>query len=281
MPFKKVAQQREPQFSRAQEEPEAGSGQPVLQHPATAHGMEPGRPHQAFVESRLRQYLQDENIHILVKPVQDEIRAAALEILGRKLRKKPGRKLTPYQGMALRAVVDVVEHAAEECWTEKPFLSVPRAGTYYVDALVQLAHDAGWLGREIHIPEHPSIYYTRNAVTGRPVPRRDCFIRGSYLSDVFGPRLPENNRIYPDTNPQRGRIYYMLVDGYGTPSVQIYYRVVGGSDLENFSGINVHVKRLEVLRAANNKIAALKRSDLGWKEKVTRLYEIRKPLGLL
>ena len=252
-----------------------------MEQPVTARDMAPGRPHQAFVESRLRQYLQDENIHCLVKPAQDEIRAAALEILARKLRKKPGRRQTPYQSMALRAVVDVVQHAAQEGWTEAPFLSVPHAGICYVEALVQLAHDAGWLGRELHVPEHPSIYYTRNAVTGRPVPRRDCYIRGRYLSELFGPRLPENNRIYPATNPKRGHVYYTLDDRDGTPSVLIHYRVVGGSDLEDFSGINVHVKKLEVLRAANNEIAALKHSDLGWKEKVTRLYEIRKPLGLL
>ncbi len=280
MPLTRVTRQRELQLPREQDQPDAGAEQPVPEEPAVARAMAQGRPHQAFVENRLRQYLQDENIHSLVKPAQDDIRAAALEVLVLKLRRKPGRKLTQHQNTACRAVADVVEHAREQCWTGEP-LSVPRAGADYVEALVQLAHDAGWLGRELHIPDHPSIYYTWDAVTDKPMPRGDCYIRGSYLSHVFGPRLPQNNRIYPDTNPQRGHVYYTLDDRNGTPSVRIHYTVVGGVDLEEFSGTNVHVKKLEVLRAANNEIAALKRSDHGWKEKVTRLYKIRKPLGLL
>lgn len=279
MPKKRVARQLEPQLPQAQEKPEAGAEQPVLEQPAATVDVEQGRPHNAFVESRLRQYLQDENIHSLVKPAQDELRAAALEILGRKLRKKPGRKLTPYQVMALRAVADVVEHAREQRWTRRP-LSAPHAGADYIEALVQLAADAGWLVLELPIPEHPSIYYTRGADTNMPAPGRDCYIRGRYLSQVFGPRLPENSRIYYKRSPKREHPFYTLSDERGTLSVRIHYHVVGDDD-ESFFGINLYIKELEVLRAANNEIAAIKRSDLGWKEKVTRLYKIRKPLGLI
>ena len=282
MPLKRGVQVREPELHREQEEPEAGAEQPILEEPATARDVEQGRPHQAFIENRLRQYLQDENIRSLVKPTQDEIRAAAMQILGQALRKRPGQKLNPYLNMAHRAVVDVVEHAREQRWTRQP-LSAPYAGANYVEALIQLADDADWLAREIHIPEHPSIYYTRNARTGKPVPKETDYIRGKYLSEVFGPRLLKNSRIYPYTSSKRGSIYYSLYDKSGAPSVRIHYHVVGGGDDDwrDYFGTHYYIKELEVMRTANNEIAAINRSDLGWKEQVTRLYEIRKPLGLL
>ena len=280
MPLKRDAGQREPQLSLEQEEAEARPARPAPEVSAAVRGAGRGRPHAAFVEERLRQYLQDGDIRSLVKPSRDEIRAAAIRVLGRKLRERPGEKLNPYLGIAHHAVANVVEHAREQHWTSRP-LTDPYASANYVEALVQLAADADWLARELRIPEHPSICYTRDAATGKPVPRDDDYIRGRYLSEAFGPRLTKNSRIYPFTSRKRGPVFYTLYDKDGIPSVKIHYCQYGGESLYSFSGVSYHVKELEVLRAANNEIAALKRSDPGWKEQVTRLYKIRKPLGLL
>ena len=223
MPLKRGVQVREPELHREQEEPEAGAEQPILEEPATARDVEQGRPHQAFIENRLRQYLQDENIRSLVKPTQDEIRAAAMQILGQALRKRPGQKLNPYLNMAHRAVVDVVEHAREQRWAMRP-LSEPHASPTYIDALIQLADDANWLAREIPLPDHPPpkhppIYYTINPETGVPVPRADSLIRGDYVYNKQGTRLTNVRHIRPWLsnyfNPSlflwTGRAYYSLV----------------------------------------------------------------------
>ena len=198
MPLKRIAQQLEPMPS---EEQGIAVKQPCPV-PAEAEPMEPGRPYQAFVESRLRQYLRDNNIRSLVKPAQQEIRAAALPILCQALRRRPGRKLDPYLNMAHHAVADVVERAREQRWTRRP-LSAPYASPNYIDALIQLADDTDWLAREVPLPEHPPpkhppIYYTMDLKRNKLVPRENSLIRGDYVyAPRSGARVTDDDQIYP------------------------------------------------------------------------------------
>ena len=169
--------------------------------PVETRAMEPGRPHQAFVESRLRQYLRDNTVQGLVKPGRDDIRAAAMPILCRALRRRQGFKQNPYMNMAQRAVADVVEHIREKRWTGKPLTS-PYAGADYIETLVRLAGDAGWLAMEVTLPQHPSpnhpsIYYRMDEKSGQPVPTEDSLIRGDYVYTRYGQRLTRASFIHP------------------------------------------------------------------------------------
>ena len=116
MPSKRTAQQREPQPHREPDEAAPSAERPRLE-PAEDDTVETERPYRVFVESRLSQYLRDNNVRSLIKPTREEIRAAAMPILCRALRNRPCRKLNPYLNMAHHAVADVVEHAREERWT--------------------------------------------------------------------------------------------------------------------------------------------------------------------
>ena len=74
MPLRRTAQQREPHPHEEQEEVEPGAKQPKLE-PVAEERMEPGRPHQAFVENEARQYWQDMmQVDSLTKPTREEIR---------------------------------------------------------------------------------------------------------------------------------------------------------------------------------------------------------------
>ena len=145
-----------------QEEAAVRAEQPL--EPVEVQAVEPGRPYQDFVESKLRQYLQDNNIRSLVKPAQAEIRAAAIPVLGLAQRYRPGWKLNPALNRAHMAVNAMQLHTAKSDWIRHPF-TLSEASPNYVEALVQLADDAGWLAREIPLPDHPPpkhppIYYT-------------------------------------------------------------------------------------------------------------------------
>lgn len=280
MPIKITVPKRDSQPPQEQEQPEARVGQPVLEESADARDMEPGRPYQSFVESEARKYWQEISIlNGLTKPAEQEIRAAAMPVLVRALRMRPGRKLNPYLNMAHHAVADVVKHVWEQRWTGRP-LSDPYASVDYTDALVQLADDADWLAREIQFPDHPSIYYTRDTRTGKLIPRKDSYIRGKYLSEVFGSRLSNDDRIYPNTSPKRGYAYYTLDDRSGTPSVRIHYHVDQGRGWRDFSGVKFYDKALKDLRSANMDIVSLKGPGLSSQERERRIYEIRKSFGL-
>ena len=280
IPSKRTARNRASQSPREQEEPEARAEQPILEEPADALGMEQERPYQSFVESEAKQYWREMGVvGSLTKPTREEIRAAAMSVLGQAQRKRPGEKLNPYLNMAHRAVADVLKHAREQRWTRRP-LSRPNASADYVEALVQLAYDADWLAGEIQFPDHPSMYYTRDTRTGKPVPRKDSYIRGKYISEVFGSRLSDDNRIYPDTSPNRGYACCTLDDRSGTPSVRIHYYVDQGRGWRDFSGVKFYDKALEDLRSANMEIVSLKGSGLSSPERERRICEIRKSFGL-
>ena len=82
-----------------QEDAAPQAGRPRLEA-AEAEAMEPERPYQTFVESRLRQYLRDNNVHSLVKPSQQEIRSAAMPILCRVLRNRPDLSVAGHEAFS-------------------------------------------------------------------------------------------------------------------------------------------------------------------------------------
>ena len=274
MPLKKDVPKQEPNSSRQQGEPE--TRKPALAEPAAFRDVEHGRPYQTFVESRLKQYLPDENLYSLVKPTYEEVRVAAMPILCNARRRRNGG--SPLN-RAHRAVANVVQHAREERWTDRS-LSDPYASPDYVEALIQLADDADWLAREIQVPGHSPMYYTRDARTGLPVPRNDSYIRCDYLSEVFGSRLPKNSRIYPRTSTHRGYVSYTLQDCGATSAVRIHYIRDEGRGWEDLSGVKHYDVTLESLRSANMRIASIKASGLGWQERERQIYEIRARFGL-
>ena len=196
------AQSPQLQPPEAQEEAAVRAEQPL--EPVEVQTVEPGRPYQDFVESKLRQYLQDKNIRSLVKPTQAEIRAAAIPVLGLAQRYRPGLKLNPALNRAHMAVNAMQLHTAKSDWIRHPF-TLSEASPNYVEALVQLADDAGWLAREIPLPDHPPpkhppIYYTLDPATNRPVPRANSLIRGDYVYQPDGSRIAESSHIHPWVN---------------------------------------------------------------------------------
>ena len=115
--------------------------------------------------------------------------------------------------------VNAVQHyAAERGWINHPF-TPSEASPDYIEALVQLADDAGWLAREIPLPEHPdpqhpTIYYTQAPVTGLPVPRADSLIRANYLRcNHSSTRVTRADYIYPYLLPRIPVPDYMAARG--------------------------------------------------------------------
>lgn len=103
--------------------------------------------------------------------------------------------------MAHRAVADVVEHARDARWTRRP-LSDPFASPTYVDALIQLAHDADWLARGLPLPDHPGsrhppVYYRIDIDSRMPVPTEDSLIRGDYVFTRYGQCITKAAFIHP------------------------------------------------------------------------------------
>lgn len=165
--------------------------------PDLSRDIDTGRPYQAFVESEARRYWQEMGKeHNLLKPVREEIRAAATPILCQALSNRGG-------DWRHQAVDAVVMYALEKGWIKRRF-----AGAYaslpYIDALIRLAYDANLLAWEIPLPDHPPprhppIYYTLYSRHGRPVPvpREDAIIRGDYLYKKDGSRVTGVKDIYP------------------------------------------------------------------------------------
>ena len=95
MPLKKEALARLAKPAADQEEAAARANKSTPE-PVEDKPVETGQPYQDFVENRLRQYLRDNNVCSLVKPTKEKIRAAAMPVLCRAMRKRPGRKRKPY-----------------------------------------------------------------------------------------------------------------------------------------------------------------------------------------
>ena len=165
--------------------------------------MQPGRPYQDYVENEAERYWQEMvKAGSLTKPDLQEIRAGALPVLGLAQRYRPGPKLNPALNRAQMAVVAMQLHAWEQGWIKPPYSRLQMSPNY-VEALVQLADDAGWLAREIPLPDHPHpkhppIYYTVDPATERPVPSEDSLIRGDYVYDPDdGSRITQDEYIRP------------------------------------------------------------------------------------
>ena len=179
------------------------------QEPVAGGTGEQGRPHRDYVEDEATSYWRDIfNPGSLVKPDREELRAAALPVLARALRRRRGELREPafYAERAHRAVGALQQHTAETGWITQP---VFRLSEYprHEDALLHLADDAGWLYREIPLPEHPDpqhppIYYTLDPLTRRPVPTDDSLIRADYVYDPMdGSRITQADHIPPWRTP--------------------------------------------------------------------------------
>ena len=188
--------------SQEQEEEEPRAKRSKLE-PIEAKAMEPGRPHQAFVEREARDYWQSlGGVGSLTKPTQEEIRAAAMPILCAALRRREGRNEYPDPVMAHHAVGCMIQHALETGRIKPPFSEASESPNH-VEALVKLADEANWIAREIPLPghpppHHPPIYYTMDSESSRPMPRDDSYIRGDYVyTPVLGSRITASDRIFP------------------------------------------------------------------------------------
>ena len=202
MPLKRTAMERDLQPPREDEEAEPVAIRPRLEAVEAEH-MEPGRPYQAFVESEAMKYWQEMvKIGSLTKPTQQEIREAAMPVLGLAQRNRPGLKLISALNRAQMAVNTMQLHLVESGRLKHPF-TLSEASPNYVEALIQLADDAGWLAREIPLPDHPpqkhhTIYYTIDPETGRPIPRADSLIRGDYVYSAWDDTyFLKDSNIYP------------------------------------------------------------------------------------
>ena len=154
---------------REQYEPEAPARRPAPEHGATETG-EPGRPYQDYVEDEARKYWQEMvKIGGLKKPDQREIRTAAMPVLGRALRRRQGKIPGPALAFdrAHQGVNALQQHTAERGWIRHPF-TPSEASPDYVEALIRLADDAGWLYREIPLPEHPEPHHPPPPLHDRP-----------------------------------------------------------------------------------------------------------------
>lgn len=290
----KYTQKRTPSPPREKEDEEVKVKQPESA-PAEAEPMQQGRPYQTFVESKAREYWQSlGGVGSLTKPTQQEIREAALPILCVARRR---RTCIIPKTIAHSAVADVVQHAREQGWTKRP-LSEAYASPSYVDALIQLARDADWLGGEIPLPDQPPIHYTRDTRTNEPVPKKDDFICGEYLSHLYDFNRFANRRIYPWDASQSSRdpnvwtLFHMpLLDtcytlaGTEKPSVIIHYLEPLPPYYINRHPLTapcqLHSEPLENLRAASMEIAALKASNQSEQEIETAIKRIRARYHLL
>ena len=169
--------------------------------------MQPGRPHQDYVESEAERYWQEMvKVGSLTKPDLQEIRTAALPVLGLAQRYRPGPKLNPALNRAQMAVNTMQLHTVGSGRLKHSF-TLSEASPNYVEALIQLADDAGWLTREIPLPDHPApghppIHYTIDPDSNRPVPTEDSLIRGDYVYDLEDvSRITQDEYIRPWLGP--------------------------------------------------------------------------------
>ena len=171
---RKTARVPEPHSSREQEEEEPGAKRSKLE-PIEAKAMEPGRPYQAFVEREARDYWQSlGGVGSLTKPTQEEIRAAAMPILGAALRRRTG--WSPWT-MAHNAVGCMIQHALE------------KAGKPPKPVRVRIKQ-CGLPGKS---PCRTIWQFT--------IPWNDSYIRGDYV--CLGSRITASDRIFPLVNQQR------------------------------------------------------------------------------
>ena len=216
---KEISRQREAAPSPNQEELVIAANKPDPE-PVTVKPTQPGRPYGTFVESRLRRYLRDNNIRSLVKPSREEIRAAAMGILVRGLRRRSGSVKYVEPKSASRAVADVVQHAREQGWIGPRSRSETHPGPFHDKVLIQLVEDAYWMPFEIPLPAHPAphhppvYFYHELSRAGDyyPVARPDSRIRGDYVLTMAGRRITDDEYIHPWPYPNRRPDFSGLID---------------------------------------------------------------------
>ena len=169
--------------------------------------METGRPHQAFVEDEARKYWQEMVQHgSLAKPDRQTIREAAMPILRKALHKRMGSQLNPALRWGHSVVTAMQVHLAQRGLLRQGYTRSEKIPNY-MEALLQLADEAGWLYREIPLPDHPAprhppIHYTINPKIGKPVATEESLIRGDYVYDIDdSSRLTQDEYIYPWRDP--------------------------------------------------------------------------------
>ena len=200
MPLAKLLGKRERPAAPEPEEMAAPARQPL---PVEDEPRGAGRPHQAFVEDEARKYWQEMRQRGgPAKPDRQTIREAAKPILRQALQKRMGSELNPALGWGHSVVNAMQVHLAERGLLRGGYTRSEKIPNY-IDALLQLADDAGWLYREIPLPDHPAprhppIYYTVDPKTGKPVPTEKSWIRGDYVYNMInGSRLTQDEYIYP------------------------------------------------------------------------------------
>ena len=105
------------------------------------------------------------------------------------------------------AVVGIVQHALETGWIKPPFSEACESPNH-VEALIQLAHEANWLAREIILPDypgpkHPPLYYRMDLNSHQPVPTEDSLICGNYVYTQYGQRVTRAGFIHPWLDPDK------------------------------------------------------------------------------
>ncbi len=233
MPAKLITRRREYQPSAEQEQ-----AAPVAQRPLPEadedEPMEIGRPYQAFVESEARKYWEDMveqpgrpvKPDRLVKPDQQELRAAAMPILIRALRNRGEVRFLPPTVKAHMAVNAMHRRAADRGETKRPY-NGPYPNPDYIEALLQYMENTRLAPQEIPLPwhpepKHPPIYYYIDPITKKPTPREDALICAKYVRVPWhgGDPVTEASHIHPS------------VDRYGQPppvvlenKLDVYYRL--------------------------------------------------------
>ena len=236
MPPKQTAGEREPQPPEEHEEVEPAATRRSLEPvEVEAEAMGQDRPYQDFVESKARKYWQEMvKVGSLSKPAWDEIRAAAMPVLCQTQRRRTG--WSPW-AMALHAVNGMQLRASERGWIKPPYSRLSESPSY-IDALTQLADDAGWLAKEIPLPDHPppkhpTIYYTIDPKSNRPIPRENSLIRADYVYKRDGSLLTQTSHIHPSLCPDGPDIDEVVANGLdacyalnyedGTVNIFIYW----------------------------------------------------------
>ena len=181
---------------QTEEETEAPVGRP---EPVEAGPVQAERPYRGFVEGEAERFRQViEQAGSLDEPVRQEHRSPARAAAG------GNRNLTERE--AYMAVIAMQMHLAKWGGLSRWYTPV-QASPNFIEALIQLADDAGWLYREIPLPfhrapHHPPIHYTVDPRTEQPVPTDDSFIRGDYVHNLHdGSRLTSDRFMRPWRNP--------------------------------------------------------------------------------
>ena len=158
---------------------------PPRPEPEQARFIRPGRPYREYVEGEAERFRREPDTG--GDPGQ------------------PQQELSPAQVIALKAVNATQRHLIETGVLKPPYSRL-HVFPNHVEALIQLADDAGWLAKEIPLPAHPEprhppIYYTIEPPGNRPVPRKDALIRGDYIYTSSGHRFIDDDHVVPWRGP--------------------------------------------------------------------------------